>query len=202
VVTGFHCRKIMNKSETNAKIIIGVPGLWPTRTEIVTSIAQHSRGFIFAGLILMDTKTNQGYTLEIYEHDPHLQDAFRLAGGGRIPDAEIAAVGQHTNTLYCLTPTLSVESARQMLHVGSELLNAGGIAVKVESSGVAHSAKRWRELADSKTLFDTYVAFVTLIGGKDSFYSCGMHNFGLPDAAVPRDLEARDAAELLNIFNH
>ena len=67
---------------------------------------------------------------------------------------------------------------------------------------MAHSAKRWRELAGSESLFDTYIAFVTLIGGKDSFYSCGMHNFGLPDAAVPRDLEARDAAELLNIFNH
>src|SRR5262249_1875219 len=195
-------RQGMKKSETSPKIIIGVPGPWPTRSDIVTSIAQLSGGFLFAGMILLDTKTNQGYTLEIHEHDPHLQQAFRLAGGGRIADSDIVAIGEHRHTLYCLTDTLSVESALQMLRVGTALLNAGGIAVKVESSGVAHSAQRWRELALSESLFDTHIAFVPLIGGKDSFYSCGMHNFGLPDAAVPRDLDPRDAAKILNIFNH
>jgi hypothetical protein len=89
-----------------------------------------------------------------------------------------------------------------MLRVGAALLDAGGIAVKVESSGAANSAKQWRELAGSKSLYDTYRAFVRPYGGKDSFYSCGMHNLGLPDAAVPRNLDPPAAAELLNAFNH
>jgi len=186
----------------DAKIIIGIPGPWATRTDIVTTIAQRSGGFVFAGLVLMDTVTNQGFTLEVYDHDPTLHEAFRLAGGGRISDADIRAIAQHRHTLYCISSVVSLEAARQMLRVGVGLLDAGGLAVKVESSGVAHNATRWRELAASEQLFDVYTAFVSLIGGSDCFYSCGMHSFGLPDAAVPRDLDAKEAARLLNIFNH
>jgi len=186
----------------DSKIIIGVPGTWATRTDIVTSIAQRSGGFIFAGLVIMDTTTKQGLTLEIYEYDVQLHEAFRIAGGGRISDSDIAAIAQHRHTLYCLSSEVSLEAAVQMLKVGVALLEAGGLAVKVESSGVAHSAARWRELAASKQIFDVYTAFVTLIGGRDCFYSCGMHAFGLPDAAVPRDMDAQAAAQLLNVFNH
>jgi hypothetical protein len=183
------------------KIIIGVPGLWTSQTEIVTSIAQRSGGFIFAGLVLLETATKQGFTLEVYERDPQLQNAFRIGGGGRIPERDLATIGQHRHTLYCSGAGGSVEKARQILRVGVGLLNAGGLAVKVESSGVAHGGERWRELADSENIFDTYTAFVTLIGGKEYFYSCGMHVFGLPDALVSRNLNAPVAAQLLNAFN-
>jgi hypothetical protein len=186
----------------DTKIIIGVPGPWATRSDMVTSIAQRSGGFIFAGLVLMDTTTKQGFTLEVYAHDPRLHEAFRIAGGGRISDSDIEAIAQHRHALYCLSSGVSLEAARQMLRVGVGLLDAGGLAVKVESSGIAHSAARWRELAASDHLFDAYTAFVTLIGGRDCFYSCGMHAFGLPDAAVPRDMDAQAAAQLLNVFNH
>jgi hypothetical protein len=96
---------------------------------------------------------------------------------------------------------VGVGVARQMLGVGVALLDAGGMAVKVESSGIAHSGARWRELATSDDPFDHYTAFVTLIGRADCFYSCGMHSFGLPDSAVPRDIDIQEAAQLLNVFN-
>src|SRR5215472_3880390 len=106
----------------DTKIVIGVPGPWSTRSDIVTSIAQRSHGFIYAGLILMDTTTQQGFTLEVYEHDPRLHEAFRIAGGGRIPDPDIAAIAEHRHTLYCLSSGASLEAARQMLRVGVGLL--------------------------------------------------------------------------------
>jgi hypothetical protein len=186
----------------DSKIIIGVPGPWATRADIVTSIAQRSGGFIFAGLILMDTTIKKGFTVEVYGHDAHLQEAFRVAGGGGISLSDLAAIGQHQHTLYSHGSGTSPEGAREMLRVGVGLLNAGGLGVKVESSGIAHSAIRWRELAASERLVDVYTAFVTLIGAKDCFCSCGMHVFGLPDAAVPRDLHTRTAAQLLHSFNN
>jgi hypothetical protein len=191
-----------NGTAGDTRIIIGVPGAWATQKDVVTSIARHSGGFIFAGLVIMDTTTRQGFKLEIYERDPKLHEAFRIAGGGRISDAEIGAIEKHVHTLYCSSSSISLDAARQMLNFGVGLLNAGGLAVKVESSGVAHSPARWRKFAASNDLFDIYTAFVTLIGGKDCFYSCGMHAFGLPEATVPRDLDAKDAAQLLNTFNH
>src|SRR6266852_1624628 len=96
--------------DMGTKIIIGVPGAWATRTDIVTSIVEHSGGFIFAGLVLFDTATKQGSTLEVYEHDPWLHEAFRIAGGGRFSDAEISAIAKHHHTLYCLSSSVSLEA--------------------------------------------------------------------------------------------
>jgi hypothetical protein len=94
-----------------------------------------------------------------------------------------------------------MEWARRMLRVGCALLQAGGIAVKVESTGIAHSADKWMEFARSGDLFQLYRAFVTLIKGSEYFYSCGMHNFGLPDVSVGSNLGPDDASRLLNQFN-
>src|SRR5689334_16282902 len=113
----------------DAKIIIGIPGSWATRSDIVTSIAQRSEGLLFAGPVLMDTTTKQGFTLEVYEHDPQLHKAFRIAGSGRISDADLEAIVQHRHTLYCHSSGVSLDAARELLSVGVGLLNAGGLAV-------------------------------------------------------------------------
>ena len=37
--------------------------------------------------------------------------------------------------------------------MGMELLNAGGLALKVETAGVAYSKEEWQELAEDKEIF-------------------------------------------------
>jgi hypothetical protein len=49
--------------------------------------------------------------------------------------------------------------------------------------------------------FDLYCAMVLLVADDQSFYSCGMHLFDLPDCSVPDSIDAEDAAELMNQFN-
>jgi hypothetical protein len=183
------------------QIIVGIPGLWKTRAEIVQSIVLHSGGLIFAGAVILNTKTNEGYELHVYEHDPRMAKAFSIAGQGRISQQAIDLIGSHTFTLYCIIPNMSIEGARKMLGIVNALLKCGGLAAKVETSGVAHSAERWKELNDGNRPFDLYYAFVTLIGNSETFYSCGMHNFGLPDACITSDLQPNEAANLLNHFN-
>ena len=185
-----------------SQIIIGVPGNWQNRTEIVQSIVSRSGGFIFAGMVLMNTQTKKSHTLEVEEHNSQLQEAFRIAGGGHISPETLVAIGKHQFTLYVLSAGASVGEAKDMIKVGEALLGSGGLAVKVESSGVAHSAERWRAMTNSEDLFDLYTAFVTLIGGTDCFYSCGMHNFGLPDCTVSTGIAANEAASLMNRFNY
>ena len=43
-------------------------------------------------------------------------------------------------------------------------------------------------------------AFVTFVGNNGSFYSCGMHNIGLPDATLSADVMPETAAMLLDTF--
>ena len=149
----------------------------------------------------MDMKTHEGFPLHVYEHDPALAKSFKIAGQGRISDQTISQIASHTFTLYCIVPSPSAEAARKMLSVVSALLNCGGLAAKVETSGVAHSAERWKDLTAGDSPLDLYCAFVTLIGGSETYHSCGMHNFGLPDSCVDRSLRQNEAASLLNQFN-
>ncbi|HEY1084723.1 MAG TPA: hypothetical protein VGE29_20830, partial [Prosthecobacter sp.] len=80
------------------------------------------------------------------------------------------------------------------------LRRAGGLAVKVESSGVAHEWDRWFSLLSGST-FDAYCSAVTLIADSERYYSCGMHHFGLPESSLPRSIEIAAAADLMNRFN-
>ncbi len=128
------------------QIIIGVPGKWESRSALVQAIAGESGGLIFAGRILMDTKTMQSWEMEIYEHDPALQNAFRLAGRGSVTDAKLEAIAAHTYTAYVIGAGGSTEAAQTILGAVGGLLRAGGISAKVESTGKAHSKQDWYAL--------------------------------------------------------
>lgn len=189
-----------------SQIIIGIPGLWEARSGIVHSIAKTSdakegSGFFFAGTVLLEIATQIGYTLEVYEPDPGLENAFEIAGQGSIAQSDLELISQHTFTLYVTKDDPSLEAAKGMLRAGRALLKAGGIAVKVESAGIAHSAQQWLQISDSTDPFDFYRAYVTLVRGETTYYSCGMQNFGLADSSIPIRIDSATAATLLNQFN-
>jgi len=186
------------------RIILGIPGKWPTRSDLVRAIAEFSEGYLFAGNVLMNVKSQASWTVDVYEHDPKLRRAFEVAGQGLIDEPMLDQIGLHTQTLYVIGEEAGLEPARAMLDVGRALLDAGGLAVKVESCGTAHDAKTWRSLAETAALPPSlYRALVVLVGkgSRDVFYSCGMHHFGLPDTTVDASVGPDDAATVMNRFN-
>jgi hypothetical protein len=91
-----------------------------------------------------------------------------------------------------------------MLLAVTALLDAGGMAVKIESSGTAHSPEAWREFASIPDVpWTLYRAYVVLVGDRDNgdVYSCGMHHFQLPDVTIPITIAPEAAAEVINRFN-
>lgn len=182
------------------KIILGVPGMWKDRTEIVQSVAGKSDGFLMLGPLIQDTAANEHFPIEIDDHDPALGRAFSIAGRRTMTPEDISAIERHTFTLYVVGDGGSQERARTMMRVASGLLKAGGLGVKVESAGVAHNANNWNALLASPEPAALYHAFVTLAGADDAYYSCGMHNLGLPDVNAPRSLTPEEAAELMEGF--
>ncbi|MBW4623339.1 MAG: DUF4261 domain-containing protein [Cyanosarcina radialis HA8281-LM2] len=185
----------------NSSIIIGIPGDWEDRSAITTSIARGYK-FLFAGMLLLEIETSKSCELEIYGYDPHLTRAFEIAGKGYIPQAVLHRLSSHRHTLYAVADSPSIETATWMLKVGASLLDAVGIAVKVESAGLAHTAEDWFAFAADSSPSAVYNAFVTLIGGQNYYYSCGMQNFGLPDASLSRSIEPQVASEILHEFNY
>lgn len=186
------------------RIILGIPGKWPTRSDIVRAIAEFSGGYLFAGAILMKTSAPKlHWEVDVHDHFPKLRRAFEIAGQGLIDNGTLDSIAEHTHTLYVMSEDVGLEAAQGIAEAASALLDAGGLAVKVESSGTAHDAKTWRALAAAPDAANLYRALVVLVGKNvdDNFYSCGMHHFALPDTTLPASVDPEEAAVVMNRFN-
>jgi hypothetical protein len=177
--------------------------MWPTLEDLYEAVAKKSSGFALTEDRLTNTVTGQSWAAEIYEHDHDLVETFHIAAQPWFDEDMERSISLHTYAVYVLSSRLSVEAASKILHAGRALMLAGGLAVKMESTGLIHSAARWSKfIAASDDPLQLYSCFVTLVNGKSRLYSCGMHNLGLPDAEIDSGASDVDAAaELVNSFN-
>lgn len=183
--------------------VLCIPGGWVDRSDFLRRVVTHEPEgrFMLAGLMLVDVQEKNHVGLEVHPRDPEMRRAFEIAGQGKLTEPILSAVGIHASAVYLKVPPNLVEE-RAMVAKFTRLLQAiGGVAIKVESAGVAHAWERWNQLL-SGAPFDLYTAAITLVADSDYFYSCGMHNFSLPDCEVPRSFWVEVAAELMNKFNH
>ena len=182
------------------RVILCIPGHWADRSDITTSIVKLSGGYLFAGVVMIHIETKAAFTLEVTGHDLRLRDAFEIAGRGTLSEPVLESIDRHTHVLYLIGHGGSFENARGMMRAAQALIRSGGLAVKVESSGLAHTAERWAELTEEPLPIAIHDAFVTYVGEPGEYYSCGMHNLGFPDAVVNAHVPPREAAELLHTF--
>jgi len=185
------------------EIIVCVPGRWENRTKFLEAVVTSTCGeFMFAGMILAHPKGKDHVELEICDADEQMAEAFEFGGQGKLTDATLDQVAQHKSVVYLHFPVDIVSQKLRLLKFTQVLSKCGGIAVKLETSGIAHEWQKWFELLYSANPFDTYCASAVLVGDESSYYSCGMHNFGLPDAQISNTFDSAEAADLINRFNH
>lgn len=184
-----------------SELIIGVPGPWRERKELMEAMVRQKADCLFAGLIFMEQSTKEACTFDFSDHDENLAQAVETAGQGAFSDEQLDAVRGHNGIAWLIFDEPDLQKARTAARFAKVLLDAGGVGVKIDSSGLAHTPERWLSDWDSDDPWAVYGLFVVLVGDDDRFYSCGMHTFGLPDAAVPSSLGAEEGARLLNLFN-
>ena len=139
------------------------------------------------------------------EPDDRMERSFNVCWDRVDPDtyqeADEEAVAGHGSVLYVLGPSMDAENAvttsTKALQFVQHMLDHGAIAVKGESAGVAHGARRWKELfersrsdaaaGDLLALARTCrLAFARRPIGDDAngMASVGFHLVGLPDIEV------------------
>jgi hypothetical protein len=172
--------------ENPVEIVLAVPGTWLNRAGIVMAIARKGRGYRLTGDVLANPDTGESFDLEIAEHDRNLLDSFIPAGRENLSLKDFAALDHHTFTLYLTGPGGSLAAALKIMDAAAALLWAGGIALRVESSGAVHSIGQWLNFVRYRDsdLAAVYNAFVLLNRQAHDVYSCGMHNFGLRDGVI------------------
>jgi hypothetical protein len=156
-------------------------------------LAEHGLGF--------DGKQLEGSDIveraELVPNDGHFADAFRLP---TVSDAQRRAIGTAGSALLLtVTPPLQ-HVAAAIAVVATKLQACGGLAIRIEESALGYPIGEWVRLVGSGDPWALYrAAIVVLSDNGGAMQSCGMHVFGLSDAAVVA--ERGEANELLGAFN-
>ena len=185
-------------------MIFCVPGPWPDRSDFVRRVVESEADgrYVFDGVALADVRHQDLVKVQLLGRHPRMLEAFQAATRGDLPSQVEQEILAHRSSIYFRFPINFVEQRSRVLKYTGLARRLGGCAIKLESSGVGHAWERWFRLVSSENHFDWYCAVVMLLAGKRYFYSCGMHHFGLPDSAIEKRLEVRDAANFLNKFNY
>lgn len=186
----------------DSKIILCIPGLWKNRNEVIEKVARKSGGYILAGNRMSKlSEPNNFYEVEVYEYDEHLTEAFEIAGNGTFSGEQLDCIKNHSLTIYLVGEGGTINKVIKMVEAAYALLNAGGLGVKVESSGIANTIKKWTHVYNTNDIVDLFKAFVTVAEEEDFYYTCGMHCFGLPDVITFKNqVSTQYAQELMQIF--
>jgi hypothetical protein len=187
-------------SIARTKSVLCIPGPWKDQNAFATAIADAGR-YLCAGGMLMDLQSKSAFNYTFENADKRMAQAFRAAGP-QLPENVLKQIERHRSVLYLISFELNLAGANALMHAAAAVLNAGGLAIKVETAGLAHTAAQWQEFCGTQAQHSAHQAFVVYVSGATS-YSCGMHNFGLFDASVSSDdsKKLNTAVELLRTFN-
>lgn len=208
-------RQSSKKSIRKPKTVLGIPGKWDSREALIAAIRETNRGaFEFQDGILRNLRTGDSYEVVIQDRNDGLRESFATAAAfdeyRRVDDEFLDAIDQHTHITYVVGETGSFATAGAIAAAAIAILNAGGVGIKVESSGIAFSRAEWEhctgrlhpenQYADDDV--DLMLMFVhpAVYDGKQTTYSRGMHNLGMKDVLIA-GLEFEGGAELAVEFN-
>ncbi|AGS26116.1 hypothetical protein NXC12_PE00595 (plasmid) [Rhizobium etli] len=139
------------------------------------------------------------------EPDDRMNRSFDVCWDRVEPDAwneaDEKAVADHKSVLYVLGPSMAradtVEVSMTALRLVERLIEAGAVAVKGESAGIAHGLDRWRELIGQGVVAQNAgdplaqqrvgrLAFAKRpLSARGYLESVGFHLVGLPEVYVP-----------------
>jgi hypothetical protein len=184
------------------EIILCIPGQWKDRSEIVTALASaNPNEYIFEGTAIVHIPTNEKFEVNIQERNSKLTGSFKVASQGRINDRELAIIDTHRFIVYLIGKGGSMIEAEKTLNAGQAFIHAGGLAIKIETSGKSFTKEQWAKVVAEKEEAKFYEAFIVLLRAKDkSVYSCGLHNLGYRDIVCDAALESNQATTLIRKF--
>jgi hypothetical protein len=116
--------------------------------------------------------------------DDRLGAGFTWGRNGPLPGDLTIAVGACTHAALVQVAQRLDAAVQHLACLGRALQAAGGIAVRMEGSGSASAWQPWLDRLDSGSLAQVYSASVIIVEDGDTFFTCGMQQFDLPDAEI------------------
>lgn len=180
-----------------------IPGTWLDRKELVLSIPEQTDGrYLFAGQVLMNVETKESAEIEFCLRDERMHKSFIVGGQGQYPVQIYDEIKSHRGVIYLKCDIDGLSNLHKLHTFINVCLVSGGLGVKFENSGVAHTARQWNGYEFRNDTLLLMRAHVIMAYSDDYFYSCGMHIFGLPDVAVKSTIPNNSAGYMLTEFNY
>lgn len=179
-------------SERVPQTIFLVPGPWKTPGDVVAALAGDGveaeawdDTAVTAGGVRVDVVEAEGFGA-----------ALAVGRAGRLDSTLIAAADACSSAALVQFGFRLDEQPARIAAVGRCLQAAGGVAVRNEQSGGSSAWLPWLEQLESGSPDDLIANAVVAVGGDKSVFTCGMHNFDLPDAEIAIQNPARAMAWL------
>lgn len=194
-----------------SQIVICIPIGLENRQAIAAALAnRYGAEYVFMGRVFQSTISEESCAIDICDRqtwlDSHaetsLSDDFELAATKRLDLVTRQRLDRCPQIIYLTADDVGYDACQQIARFARVLLEIGGVAVKVESTEIAHSRQKWLANYDSDDVFEIYSLYVRLVEGADYYYSCGMNNFGKADVAIALDTEIGLAIYVMNVFNY
>lgn len=157
------------------------PGPWRNSEEVIEAL---QRGGITASELDDEPIQPGDYRVDLVV-DRQLADGFSWGREGPLRADLVARVGQCGAAALIQCGHRLDENPAGTARLGRALRDAGGVAVRMEASGAASAWETWLEHLEAGTATGLY-ACATLIaeGERGARFTCGMHQFELPDAQI------------------
>lgn len=184
----------------NPRIILSVPGNWQTHDELFSQVkALYPEVFIDENM-LIDLTSGMAVHLRIEPQEDQLRRTFEVAGLDSFTESLLDQIEQHRYVVYLWSEGGDFSKAHHMLEAANMIFQAGGIAVKIDTSGKAFMPEQWEEIIQTPDHSRLFSAFVLMLNKDDfTYYSCGMHNLGLRDSIISYD-DPDYTPQLLQVF--
>ncbi|MCS1350228.1 DUF4261 domain-containing protein [Mechercharimyces sp. CAU 1602] len=188
----------------NTQIVIGIPGVWKSGRVVLEQLLNAEIGrYTYSEGIIFDKTVSKRFQFTITGYDSELLEAYKYASVGRIDEGDLNKISDHRSIIYLITDTGTIDDIRGIIQLGAKIIDLGGIAVKIETTGRAYSKNDWLLLHNNLDLNSIYDYFVTYISDGERYYTCGMKSFGLPDTILKNSNEewSEDVYSLLVNFS-
>src|SRR5262245_26270889 len=137
----------MGEGQGDPEVVICIPGEWQNQQELLGSIVRNSEGYASAGRTLLELKTVHGFEPQFEALDPRMLEAFRASGWHWRDTDEMARIAGHSSVVYIIGHGGSRKNTEALITAAAGVIKAGGLGVKIETSGLAHAPAVWLELA-------------------------------------------------------
>jgi len=183
----------MADEETFTRLTLFVPGA--PASEEAWGTALRAGGLRLAKGALQGDGVEARVEAEWVANDGQFGQAFSF---GTVDDAGVAAIDAAPGALVLSWHVDLREGRAQVVEAVRRLREAGALAVRIEQSKLGWAIDRWLELFSSDDPSDWHRGAIAFLGGEETFQSCGMHAFSLPDAQGLDGLQP--FAEVLNVY--